>query len=541
MGDERLRSRPPRHGGRRPAIHDFSRPPQQSRRWRAFARHDVLAAAVLLFTLFAVTPSHAEPASTLRIGIRDDPDLLDPTLSRTYVGTVVMTALCDKLFDFDAKLNIVPMLATDYEWTDSKTLLIHLRPNVQFQDGEKLDAAAVKYTLERHVITTGSFRRSEIGAMDHVEVVDPLTVRVVMKQPFSPFVAILTDRAGMMVSPKAAEAEGKDFGTHPVCAGPFRFVERVAQDHISVERFPGYWDAARIHYDRVTYRIIPDSSIRLTNLQAGSLDIAEIAPLDAATVQHDPKLTLVSAPSLGYGALTINTGPYPRAETPLGRDPRVRLAFELSLDRAALSQVVFAGLYQPNAQATSALSPLYAPEIVPPTRDVAKARALLKEAGVSTPFPVPLVVYNTPPTIQAGEVIQAMAAEAGFAVQVNAMEFGTALAVVQRGDFAMALGQWSGLLDTDSNAWSFLHSGGALNTARYANPSVDQLLDQARAVTNTAERRALYAQVWQQESRDLPIVYLYTQRNIQGVAKTVAGFSLRADGLLRLQDVHPAQ
>ena len=258
---------------------------------------------------------------------------------------------------------------------------------MQFHNGEKFDADAVKYSLERHLNASGSFRRSEIGAMDHVEVVDPLTVRVVMKQAFSPFVAILTDRAGMMLPPKAAEAGGKDFGLHPVCTGPFRFVERVAQDHITLERFPGYWDAPRIHYERVTYRIIPDSSIRLANLQAGTLDLTEIAPLDAETVKRDPKLALVSVPSLGYGALTINTGNLPKADTPLGRDARVRHAFELALDREALSQVVYAGTYQPNAQATSALSPLYVEEVAPPKRDVAKARALLKEAGVSHAVP----------------------------------------------------------------------------------------------------------------------------------------------------------
>src|SRR5580692_4024552 len=214
--------------------------------------------------------AQAQSGDMLRIGIRDDPDILDPTFSRTYVGTVVMTALCDKLFDFDAKLNIVPGLATGYQWADSRTLLIRLRRGVQFQNDEKFDADAVKYTLERHLNTSGSFRRSEISAMDHAEVVDPLTVRVVMKQAFSPFVAILTDRAGMMVAPKAAEAGGKNFGLHPVCAGPFRFIERIAQDHITLERFPGYWDAARIHYGRVTYRIIPDSSIRLANLRTGA-------------------------------------------------------------------------------------------------------------------------------------------------------------------------------------------------------------------------------------------------------------------------------
>jgi peptide/nickel transport system substrate-binding protein len=498
---------------------------------------------LLAFAALSVctSPLQAQQRETLRIGMRDDPDILDPTFSRTYVGTVVMTAICDKLFDFDAKLNIVPVLAKGYEWADSTTLLIRLRPDVQFHNGEKFDADAVKYTLERHLNTNGSFRRSEIGAMDHVEVADPLTVRVVMKQAFSPFVAVLTDRAGMMLPPKAAEAGGKEFGLHPVCAGPFRFVERTAQDHILLERFQGYWDAARIHYERVTYRIIPDSSIRLANLQAGTLDLTEIAPLDADTVKRDPKLSLVSVPSLGYGALTINTGNFPKAETPLGRDARVRNAFELALDREALSQVVYAGMYQPNAQATSALSPFYVEEVAPPKRDVAKARALLKEAGVTPPFTVPLIVYNTPQNVQAGEVIQSMAAEAGFAVQVNAMEFGTAIASVQRGDFAVALGGWSGLLDTDSNAWSFLHTGGALNMARYSNSTVDELLDRARTVSDIAQRRAAYDGVWQQVSKDKPIIYLWTPRNIAGLSNKVSGFTFLADGLLRLQDVRPKE
>jgi peptide/nickel transport system substrate-binding protein len=492
----------------------------------------------LLAALIALAqPALGQQPDTLRIGVRDDPDLLDPTFSRTYVGTVVMTALCDKLFDFDAKLNIVPVLAAGYEWTDSRTLTLRLRPDVQFQNGEPFDAAAVKYSLERHLTASGSFRRSEISAMDHVEVVDPLTVRIVMRQAFSPFVAVLTDRAGMMLPPRATEAAGKDFGLHPVCTGPFRFVERVAQDHITLERFPGYWDPGRIHYARVIYRVIPDSSIRLANLQATSLDLTDIAPLDVETVKRDPRLTLLSVPSLGYGALTINLGDFPKAATPLGRDARVRHAFELALDRDALNQVVFAGMYQPNAQATSPLSPMYVQELAPPKRDLARARALLKEAGVATPYPVQLVVYNTPQSVQAGEVIQAMAAEAGFTVQVEAMEFGAAIATVQRGDYVMTLGGWSGLLDTDSNAWSFLHTGGALNRASYSKPQVDTLLDQARATDNAEQRRTAYEGVWQQVHEDLPIIYLWTPRNVVGLSNRVSGFTLLADGLLRLQDV----
>ena len=475
-------------------------------------------------------------ATGLRIGMRDDPDILDPTLSRTYVGTLVMTAMCDKLFDFDAKQAIVPVLATGYDQVDPVTLLIHLRSGVVFGDGEKFDAAAVKYGLERHVNLPGSFRRSEIGAMERVEVVDPLTVRVVLKQPFSPFIAVLTDRAGMMVSPKAAEAAGKDFGLHPVCAGPFRFVERVAQDRIVLERFPGYWDAGRIHYDRVTYRVMPDSSIRLANLKAGALDIAEVAPLDTQAAKADPRLGVVDVAGLGYGALTVNLA----GTTPMAGDQRVRAAFQLSLDRAALSQVVFAGMYEPVAQAISASSPYYAPDVAMPPHDVAAARALLQQAGVATPLRVNLLVYNTPQGVQAGEVIQAMAAEAGFDVRVTAAEFGAVLAATMRGEYDVTLGGWSGLLDPDSNSYAFLHTGSGLNISKYSNPKVDALLEQARAESDPAKRRAIYGELWTQVQTDLPLIYLWTVRNILGVSRKVQGVTLLANGLMPLQDIRPA-
>jgi len=492
-------------------------------------------AITFLGVILLNSAASADPQS-LRIGMRDDPDMLDPTLSRTYVGTLVMTAICDKLFDFDEKQNIVPVLATGYVWEDSTHLLIHLRPGVLFQDGETFDAAAVKYTLERHVTMPGSFRRNDIGVMDHVDIVDPLTARVVLKQPFSPFIAALTDRAGMMISPKAADAAGKDFGLHPVCAGPFRFSQRVAQDRIVLQRFPDYWDARNIHYDTVTYRVMPDSTIRLTNLQAGALDIAEVAPLDAQLVQKIPALNLVSVASLGYGAITVNLA----ASSQLARDPRVRHAFELSLDRAALSQVVFAGMYEPNAQAISAASPYYAPGVPIPPHDVAAAKALLQQAGVTAPVHVKLLVYNTPQGVQAGEVIQAMAAEAGFDVTVTAAEFGTVIAATMGGDYEMVLGGWSGLLDPDSNSYPFLHSGQALNIAKYANPHLNELLEAGRTESDPDRRRSLYEQVWQQQHADLPLIYLWTPRNILGVSKKVTGVTLLANGLIPLHGIRQA-
>src|SRR5579863_6109782 len=198
-------------------------------------------------------------AQTLRVSLRQDLDVLDPTLTTSYVARIVLAGLCDKLFDIDAKLQIVPQLATGYEWADDRTLVIHLRSGVEFHDGEVMDADAVKYSLERHLTLQGSFRKSEISSIDHVEVVDPTTVRIVLKTPSGAFLAQLTDRSGMPLPPKATEQEGKDFAAHPVCSGPFKFVERVAQDHVTLERFPDYWDAKDIHFDKVIYQVFVDS------------------------------------------------------------------------------------------------------------------------------------------------------------------------------------------------------------------------------------------------------------------------------------------
>src|SRR6187551_784225 len=148
----------------------------KSMRWAA------IAAAYV-----ALTCGVAAAQTTLRIGLAEDPDVLDPTLARTYVGRIVFASFCDKLFDIDEKLNAVPQLALGYETApDGKAVTIKLRPNVKFHDGEKLDADAAKYSLERHMTMAGSFRKPELAAVDHVEVVDPLTLKLVLKAPFAP-------------------------------------------------------------------------------------------------------------------------------------------------------------------------------------------------------------------------------------------------------------------------------------------------------------------------------------------------------------------
>src|SRR3954467_15418203 len=143
----------------------------------------------LIFAALAAVTALAN-AQTLRIGLAEDPDILDPTMARTFVGRIVFAGLCDKLLDLDEKLNIVPQLATSYEWSaDNKALTLKLRSGVTFHDGEKFDAAAVKFNLERHKNMQGSSRRGELAVVSSIETPDNSTVKINLTAPFAPLLA----------------------------------------------------------------------------------------------------------------------------------------------------------------------------------------------------------------------------------------------------------------------------------------------------------------------------------------------------------------
>src|SRR5690242_14687035 len=212
-----------------------------------------------------------------------------------------------------------------------------------------------------------------------------------------------------------------------------------------------------------------------------------------------------------------------------------------SIDREALIQVVYAGMYTPTVQANPPSSPFFFQDLKVPARDVAKAKVLLKQAGVPTPVPVTLTITNGSDIQQAGEVIQSMASEAGFDVRIKAMEFASSLQAAYAGDFQAYLIGWSGRADPDGNMWQMLHTGGTFNYGHYSDAEVDQALDNARTVSAVDQRREAYARVWQHERQDLPLIYLWTAKNIVGMKKAVSGFQQVPDGLIRLQGLAMVQ
>lgn len=501
-------------------------------------RNSLYAALLLSVSALVALPA---AAADLRIGLQDDPDVLDPDQSRSFVGRIVYTSLCDKLVDITPELEIVPQLATSWSWSqDGKVLTMDLREGVVFHDGTTFDAEAVKANIERSKTLPESRRKSEVKSIESVEVTGPYQVTMTLAQPDATLLAQLADRAGMMVSPTAAAAAGADFAAKPVCSGPFRFVERVQQDRIVLEKFAGYWNADNIHFDKVSFLPIPDTTVRLANLRAGDLDMLErLAATDAASVKADDKLTYADAVSLGYQGITVNIGNGERGNTPIGNEAKLRQAFELTLDREAINQVVFEGAFAAGNQPFPPTSPWYDKSVPIPARDIAKAKELMKEAGVET-LDVEVQVANNPVQTQMMQVVQSMASEAGINVKLKSTEFASLLADQSAGNFEMSQVGWSGRVDPDGNIHSFLTCKGGLNDGKYCSEEVDALLNKARTSNDLATRKASYDAAEKILSKDLPIIYLYHPTWIWALDKKIEGFVPYPDGMIRLENVRLA-
>jgi len=490
-----------------------------------------------LFALFAALACAAPSAQadTLRIGMLGDPATLDSAQSSSVTDRVALAAVCDKLIDLDEKLAYVPQLATAWTWgADGLSLTLKLRDGVVFHDGTPFDAEAVRFNLERYKTAPYSVRKTELKPVRAVTVVDSRTVRLELSEPYAPLLAQLADRAGMMVSPKAARELGEKLARHPVCAGPYRFVEWVAQDRIVFDRFEQYWNKAAVGIDRVVYLPIPDDTVRLANLRAGGLQIIErVSPTDLLTVRGDARVRLAAAPSVAYRVLSINTNKGAAATTLLGTSAKLREAFELSLDRAVINQVAFDGAFVPSNQPEAPGSRFYDTALPVPPRDLARAKAIVAANG-NTRVPLTLLVNPDPLDGRVAQIIQAMAGEAGFDVKIEVVEGATLLGRLRSGNYEMALLIWSGRPDPDANIAMWVACDGFINWGAYCDPKLDEILKHARSAADLNERATLYAQAAAIYLAARPYIFLYHLKWYWGLSAKLDGFVPHPDGIIRV-------
>ena len=284
-------------------------------------------------------PESSTPPGTLYVALEAEPPELDPNLSSAYVDRQVMASLYDKLVDIDQDGEIVPMLAKSYDVSDDGTVYtFELREGIKFHDGTEFNAEAVKVNLDRYQ-EEDSVRSTEVEPIESVEVVDPMTVRVTLSEPFAPFLAVLTDRAGIMASPKAIKVSGGRISKDPVGTGPFEFVERVRGDHITVKKNPDYWREGLPKLDKIIYRGIEDENVQYQNLQSGELDLIDSIPLvEFKGLQESGDYRVSIEPGLGYNGIWLNVTRPPFDNEQL-RQAVYRLVDREAVAKAALRNV----------------------------------------------------------------------------------------------------------------------------------------------------------------------------------------------------------
>ena len=493
--------------------------------------------ASIAFASLLVLPVAAQEKSVLNIALQDDPDTLDPATNWSFVGRHVLQSLCDKIVDIDEQGQIVPMLAESWKWSDDgKVLTLKIRHGAKFHDGEPVNAEAVKYNLDRDLTMDISRRKSEVDSIASVEVTGDDTVTINLKKASVPLLAAFTDRPGMIISPKAGKALGANFTNNPVCSGPYKFVERVVQDRIVLEKFADYWNADKYHFDRLVYRGMPDSSVRLLNLRSGQTNLIErLAATDVASVRENTNLKTAEVVGLGYYGITIDIGG-PGANPDFAQKQAIREAFSLAIDRDAINQVVFEGQFAPGNQPFPPSSPYYDKSFPVPARNIDAARAKMKEAGL-TSVSVELLVPTDAERQQVAQVIQSMVSEIGIAVSIRATELTSLLDIARQGNFQSHLVGWSGRVDPDLNITPMLSCGAAGNDAHYCNEKLDSALAEARALGDAEARKVKYDEAVSILLHDLPIIYLYHAKWIYAFNANLAGFKTYPDGIIRLTGV----
>jgi peptide/nickel transport system substrate-binding protein len=474
---------------------------------------------------------------TLRVGFYIEAATMDPHLSGSKIDRQVYHNIYEPLVTLDVKLGIKPGLAESWQQPDSRTLIFKLRRGVKFHDGTDFNAEAARFNFNRMKTEPKSVRKGEIASIDSVDVVDSHTIKINLKRPDAALLATLTDRAGMMVSPKVAQEKGSELERNAKGAGtgPFEFVEWVKDSHLLIKRNDNYWNKQGGPYlDRVRYRPIPDDTVKLQSLQTGEIDVMDyVQPRDVAAVRADRNVVVVDVPSLADFAYQLNHTRPPFATKAL------RQAVAYSLDLEQIVKGVWLNVGVPANGPIPPTSWAYDRSIAPIKRDLARVKAKLAEGGQPNGFTFTMTTNNIPINVQEAEVIQAQLREAGITMKIKLVDSATLISDGNNKNFEMISYQWSGRPDPDGNTYQFYKTtpGTSLNWSGISNPQIDTLLDKSREVSSQAERKKLFSDLTRILQDELPMVFIIHPIEPKAFSPKVQGYEPIPDGMMRFKDV----
>ncbi|MEM4724568.1 MAG: ABC transporter substrate-binding protein, partial [Candidatus Hadarchaeum sp.] len=416
-----------------------------------FTMLQTATATITATTIGTTTPATTvtqtgKAGGTLVIAVEKDEPTLDPVFSQAGAFTdTIQNHIYDTLLAYDYEMRLVPRLAESYKQLDPLTYEFKLRSGIKFHDGTLLTADIVKWNLER-IISTPSPRQSQLTMVERIEVLDALTLRILLKYPTSEFLPALTWGTGI-VSKAAVEKYGQDYGTAAaVGTGPYRFVEWVKGDRATLERYDEYWGPKAL-IDRIIIRVIPEASVRALSLERGEVQLAQLEPTDAKRLQGKARVNIYLGEPTRMIMISINANEEKLSAKPL-LDKRVRQAMNYAIDRKALVDAIQEGY------AIAGIGPIppalkqYWSESLrkyPETADIEKGKQLLAEAGYPNGFKATLLNFF-PWGLPVATVIQSQLAKIGIQIEINNMEFGAgAEQLLVKREYDLALHDWAGL------------------------------------------------------------------------------------------------
>lgn len=487
------------------------------------------------------TTSTSKYGGNIKVGLDADVTTLDPLKSTSLYDRQVMLNIYDTLVRLDANNSIVPDLATSWTYSTPTQLEFTLRTGVTFQDGTPFNADAVVFNINRILNAPTSPRYSEISSVKSVAAIDSTHVLFTLKKPFSPLLAALTDRAGMILSPTAVQKLGSNLANAPTNAGsgPFMFQEWVKGDHLTVVKNPHYWmkDAqgnTLPYLQSIRYVPITNESVMYSNLETGNINIADdLGPTEVTAAKANSNLVYKQEPGLSFFGFMLNTKVAPL------NNVHVRRAIEWGVNRPEIVNTVLKGI---GVVAQGPLSPVswaYSSSFAPYSYNISNAKSELAQGGKAGGVSFTLLITSgSPLNAQEAQFIQSELQPAGITVNIKQETFTTLLNDTSAFNFQAALIGWSGRPDPDGNMYSWFHTGGGFNDMQYSNPQVDSLLEAARATSVQAQRITDYQQAEQLILQDAPYVFINNGVNEQATATNIKNFTLLPTGMMEFANVY---
>lgn len=485
------------------------------------------------------------PGGQLRIARGQESDTLDPHKTTLLVAHEVAWQIYDSLIYLREDGEVFPGLAISWEFSnENKTVTFKLRPDIKFHDGTPFDAEAVRFTVARHLDPATASPTSWVyGPLDHVEVIDPMTIAYVYKQPFVPLWVGLSYSYCAPVSPAAVEKFGDQFGRNPVGTGPFKFVSWEPDQGITLARndehqwaTPFYSNTGAAYLEGATYVVIPEDATRLAALESGEVDVVsgtDSVPIDKIRqLEQTDGITVYKRPAVGIYYNYINSKIKPMD------DVRVRKAMNFAIDKQKIIALVLDGngtpAYSPVASAYAAA---YNPDVknIGYDYDLDKAKALMAEAGQEAGFSFDYLVIENPVYRRIAEVIQQDLAAINITVNIQAYPVGELFALAPKAEHGMTFFYYT-WGDADI-VYALLKNGQAMSWSFVEDPELDEMLEAQRAEFDPAKRKELLFKIQERAVDQALWMFLFEGIYVAAMREEVKGLTLDGVGFHHLQEI----